>query len=151
MARRRIGGTVILNVECPPSDDVVLTDISRSAADLRVPFTRGILPRLFREKIGPRRPNPGHDGALLITLLDEHTFTWRPMIHSNQLALPTFSGDLGDRGLRHHSALCLSQLTSAIIFVVSKDHRSISVYRHGQAHLDLNADQVSRPANISVT
>ncbi|KAH7710097.1 hypothetical protein AAVH_22618 [Aphelenchoides avenae] len=143
MARRRIGGTVILNFECPPSNDVVLTDLASAAAHLRVPFKCGILVRLCREKNVLRRPNPGHDGALLITLFDEDTFTWKPMINSNQLALPTFSGDLGDRGLRHHSALCLSQLTSSIIFVVSKDHRSISVYQHGQAHLDLNADQVT--------
>lgn len=137
MAQRGIGGTVIVNVECPPSADVVLSDLARVSTNLSVPFERGSLLRLFDES------EPGHDGAVLITLFDEKTFTLKPLIHSKQLSLPNFTGTLGERGLRHHSAVCLSQLTSAPIFVVSKDHRSISLFRHREAHLNLTDDQVS--------
>lgn len=136
MAELGIGGTIVLNVECPPSDDVVLTALAASAANLFVPFTSGILIRLFDESA------PGHDGAVIITLFDEHTFVFKPMVHSKQVSLPTFSGNLGERGLRHYSASCLTQLTSALVFVASKDHRSISAFRHGQQYLNLNDDQV---------
>lgn len=78
MARMRRGGTVVFNLECPPSEDVVLSFISRDSSRLDLPYQREILLRLFDTS------RQGHDGAVFIHLYDEHTLECAPKIHSRQ-------------------------------------------------------------------
>lgn len=76
MARMRRGGTIVFNLERPPSEDVVLSFISRDSCRLDIPYQHGILLRLFDTS------RQGHDGAVFIHLYDEHTLECAPKVHS---------------------------------------------------------------------
>lgn len=138
MAATKTGGTIILNGECPPWDDVVLDFVSSSSFRLDIPLTDGILRHLFDTS------RPGHDGAVLINLFNERTWKFEPKIYSKQNTLPTFPESVHGRGLRHLSAKCLSDVTNALVIVVSEERRTISIFRHGKRHLDLNDTQVTK-------
>lgn len=83
MMRIKRGGTIVFNVECPPSEDPVLSSIfqaSMSPLPERlhdVPYSGGILLDLFDTSHIGR-----HDGAVFINLFDEHTRKCAMKVHS---------------------------------------------------------------------
>ncbi|KAH7694509.1 hypothetical protein AAVH_38442, partial [Aphelenchoides avenae] len=134
MAQKKVGGTIVINIECPPSDDLVLGFISQYSCLLNEPYRSGILLRLFDKN------RAGHDGAVIITVFSNRTWQCDPRVHSSQNTLPTTPEPLNGRGLSHLSAECVSKLSSALVTVVSEERCTISMSRYGHTLRDANAE-----------
>lgn len=111
------------------ASDPVLSDIAQHSNVLNYAFSEGSLFDIFDTS------KRGHDGAAIITLFDEGTGEFSPRIHSTGNMLPADSSHsaaaLADRGLRHHSAFLMSQLTNSTIVTISEERGSISVFHRG--------------------
>lgn len=133
MASEHVGGTVIFNFKRRPWEDLVLADISRRSRRLMEPFPYefGILWKLFDTR------RNGHDGAVIITVFDELGERFVPMMNSTQNLLPTDSdcriAELEEKGVRHLSALRTSELTDALIVVISEESGQMSCIRRKSA------------------
>ncbi|KAH7713079.1 hypothetical protein AAVH_19561 [Aphelenchoides avenae] len=137
MAKRNVGGTIVINIEYPPSDDLVLSLISKYSRLHDEPYHSGILLRLFDKN------KEGHDGAVIVTVFNNATWRCAPRVHSSRNTLPTTPEPLNGRGLRHLSAECISKLSSALVIVVSEERGTISISRRGQTLRDVNVEDVS--------
>jgi diadenylate cyclase len=78
---------------------------------------------------------PGHDGAMVIRNGKASSFGVRLPVSK--------SGNLSDAfGTRHHAALGLSEVTDALVIVVSEERGSISTFRSGRMNPILHKGQI---------
>lgn len=134
MASARRGGTVIFNIRCRPSDELLLREIEENATHVDEPFTTGRLLDIFDTS------KAGHDGAVILRLFN-YFGLFAPTISSLANILPTGHAvgvpQLLNRGLRHNSALAMSLLTNSPIVVVSEQTGEITHVRAGQATVNI--------------
>ena len=81
--------------------------------------------------------NPLHDGAVIIV---------KNKIKAARCVLPISENpDLDSHlGMRHRSALGMSEDTDSFVIVISEETGFISVFNNGKFEIDINADQLKR-------
>ncbi|MCT4671828.1 MAG: diadenylate cyclase CdaA [Prolixibacteraceae bacterium] len=108
-----------------------LSDYSETGEDIHAIISKELLKTIFFKN------SPLHDGAVIVD---------KNIIVSARCILPvtdqrTLSPDLG---LRHRAAIGMSEMTDAIIIVVSEENGTISIVRDGHIYRRLNADEFKK-------
>ena len=123
MGRNRIGALIVFE-RTMPLDDVVSTG-DRIDANIN----QRLIENIFFKN------SPLHDGALIIS---QHRLKAAGCILpvSHDLDIPK------ELGLRHHSAMGISQESDALAIVVSEETGAISIAVHGEFRLRLSAEEL---------
>jgi len=113
-AKMRVGALIVLE------KDIGLKEYYSNATRLDAAFSPKLLVTIFNTH------GPLHDGAIVINKLQQISYAGCILPLSNQEDL---SGNLGTR---HRAALGLSEITDAVILVVSEERGVISIAQGGQ-------------------
>ncbi|MBQ8521084.1 MAG: diadenylate cyclase CdaA [Bacteroides sp.] len=125
MSKGKVGALIVIERNMP------LNDIIRTGETLNATISQRLIENIFFKN------SPLHDGAMII----RHN-----RIEAAGCILPV-SHDLSipkELGLRHRSALGVSQETDALAIIVSEETGGISVAHKGQFHLRLTAEELER-------
>jgi len=123
MGKKRTGALIVMEKNYPLDDVVTTGEVVDAAVNQR------LIENIFFKN------SPLHDGAMIIS---------HKRIKAAGCILPV-SHDLNipkDLGLRHRSALGISQETDAMAVVVSEETGQISIAYKGQFHLHLTAEEL---------
>lgn len=121
LAQARVGALIAIEQTTP------LRDYGRAGSELGSPVSAAILQTLFQSR------GPLHDGAAIIK---DDTITHAGAIFplSDRDRDEGFSAKLGTR---HRAALGLSEVSDALILVVSEERGTVSVARDGTLRVDI--------------
>lgn len=125
MSKSKVGALIVIEKNMP------LNDIIRTGETLNATISQRLIENIFFKN------SPLHDGAMIIS---------HKRIEAAGCILPV-SHDLNipkELGLRHRSALGISQETDALAIIVSEETGGISVAHRGQFHLRLTAEELER-------
>lgn len=123
MSRTKTGALIVMQRKVP------LTDYEKTGEILDAPVNTRLIESIFFKN------SPLHDGAMIIA---------DGMIVAAGCILPV-SHDMDipkELGLRHRSALGMSQVTDALCVVVSEETGNISVASAGEFHLKISAPEL---------
>ncbi len=82
-------------------------------------------------------PNsPGHDGALIVV---ESRFAWMGV----RLPVSQTSKLPAELGTRHHAAMGLAEQSDALVFVVSEERGTISIFKNGEYKIVDQKEQIA--------
>jgi diadenylate cyclase len=113
LGRDRIGALVVLKGRAS------LERYLSGGISLNGRLSRPLLYSIFHPK------TPSHDGAVVIEADRIEKFSVRlPLSHNIK--------EIGDRGTRHTAGLGLSELTDALVIIVSEEHGTITVAENGR-------------------
>lgn len=126
LARRRIGGTIVLE------NETGLRNYIERGRAVNAPPTVELLESIFHTG------SPLHDGAVIINR--------EGMLAAARCILPLTSQPVSSMflGTRHRSALGLSEETDAVIVVVSEERGVVSVAHEGKLYSGLDAEELRR-------
>lgn len=125
LSKGKVGALIVFEKDMP------LKDIIRTGEIINADINQRLIENIFFKN------SPLHDGAMIIS---------QKRIEAAGCILPV-SHDLNipkDLGLRHRSALGVSQETDALAIIVSEETGGISVAYKGQFHLRLTAEELER-------
>ena len=125
MSKGKVGALIVFEKDMP------LKDIIRTGEIINADINQRLIENIFFKN------SPLHDGAMIIS---------HKRIEAAGCILPV-SHDLNipkDLGLRHRSALGVSQETDALAIIVSEETGGISAAYKGQFHLRLTAEELER-------
>jgi uncharacterized protein (TIGR00159 family) len=125
LSKGKVGALIVFEKDMP------LKDIIRTGEIINADINQRLIENIFFKN------SPLHDGAMIIS---------HKRIEAAGCILPV-SHDLNipkDLGLRHRSALGVSQETDALAIIVSEETGGISVAYKGQFHLRLTAEELER-------
>ena len=125
MARRRIGALLVLE------DSTGLDEYVEGGVKLDADITNELIVNIFI-------PNtPLHDGAVIMN---------KEKIRAASCVLPLTDNPniASNYGTRHRAALGLSELTDALILVVSEETGKISICRNGKLTTDFKDDELNK-------
>ena len=125
MARAKVGALIVIERGAP------LEDIADTGERIDARISQRLIENIFFKN------SPLHDGALLIS---------QKRIKAAACILPVSHNQDIPRslGLRHRSALGISQSSDAIAIVVSEETGNISVAMKGELRLRLSAEELER-------
>ena len=106
-----------------------LTPFAESGDRLDAEISKRLLLSIFN------KTSPLHDGAVIIT---------NGRIRAARCILPVSENpDVpASLGLRHRAAIGLSEITDAVVLVVSEETGAMSLVRHGEVHRNLNTSEL---------
>ena len=125
MARRRIGALIVLE------NNTGLDEYCETGVRLDANISNELLVNIFI-------PNtPLHDGAIVVN---------KEKIRAASCVLPLSDNPniASNYGTRHRAALGLSEVTDAIVVVVSEETGNISVCRNGKLHSEFKEDTLKK-------
>lgn len=125
LSKGKVGALIVFEKDMP------LKDIIRTGEIINADINQRLIENIFFKN------SPLHDGAMIIS---------HKRIEAAGCILPV-SHDLNipkDLGLRHRSALGVSQETDALAIIVSEETGGISAAYKGQFHLRLTAEELER-------
>ena len=125
MSKGKVGALIVIEKDMP------LKEIIRTGEVINADINQRLIENIFFKN------SPLHDGAMIIS---------HKRIEAAGCILPV-SHDLNipkDLGLRHRSALGVSQETDALAIIVSEETGGISVAYKGQFSLRLTAEELER-------
>lgn len=125
MSKGKVGALIVIEKNMP------LKDIIQTGETINADINQRLIENIFFKN------SPLHDGAMIIS---------HKRIEAAGCILPV-SHDLNipkELGLRHRSALGVSQETDALAVIVSEETGGISVAYKGQFHLRLTAEELER-------
>ena len=125
MSKGKVGALIVIEKDMP------LNDIIRTGEVINADINQRLIENIFFKN------SPLHDGAMVIS---------HKRIEAAGCILPV-SHDLNipkELGLRHRSALGVSQETDALAIIVSEETGGISVAYKGQFQLRLTAEELER-------
>ena len=125
MSKGKVGALIVIEKDMP------LKEIIRTGEVINADINQRLIENIFFKN------SPLHDGAMIIS---------HKRIEAAGCILPV-SHDLNipkDLGLRHRSALGVSQETDALAIIVSEETGGISVAYKGQFFLRLTAEELER-------
>lgn len=143
LARKRRGGTIIVNYMRRPSRDVILEWLTRRSQDA-VRLDRAFDPELLIEMLATTHMY--HDGAIIITVFnDEWKFSpvirwvriWLPFVGRSRVNLV-----IAGRGTRHVTAFDISEITLADVFVNSEQRGEATLMHQGQVEQNIGDDRI---------
>ncbi|MBQ4520283.1 MAG: diadenylate cyclase CdaA [Bacteroidaceae bacterium] len=125
MSKQKVGALIVIEQEVP------LTEVIRTGDTINANITQRLVENIFFKN------SPLHDGAMIIS---------NNRIKAAGCILPV-SHDLNiprHLGLRHRAALGISQVSDAVVIVVSEQTGAISTAHEGQFRLRLSAEELER-------
>ncbi len=125
LSKGKVGALIVFEKDMP------LKEIIRTGEIINADINQRLIENIFFKN------SPLHDGAMIIS---------HKRIEAAGCILPV-SHDLNipkDLGLRHRSALGVSQETDALAIIVSEETGGISAAYKGQFHLRLTAEELER-------
>lgn len=125
MSKGKVGALIVIEKNLP------LKDIIQTGELINATISQRLIENIFFKN------SPLHDGAMIIS---------QKRIEAAGCILPV-SHDLNipkELGLRHRSALGVSQETDALAIIVSEETGGISAAYKGQFHLRLTAEELER-------
>ena len=123
MSRTKTGALIVLQRKVP------LTDYERTGEQLNAPINARLIESIFFKN------SPLHDGAMIIAH-DKIVAAGCILPVSHDMDIPK------ELGLRHRSALGMSQVTDALCVVVSEETGNISVASGGKFQLKISAPEL---------
>ncbi|MEN8119214.1 MAG: diadenylate cyclase CdaA [Bacteroidota bacterium] len=125
MAKKKTGALIVI------SDDSRLENFSESGTLIDSETSGILLETIFFKN------NPLHDGAVIIV---------KDKIHAAGCILPVSkSKDLPNQyGLRHRSALGISEVTNSLAIVVSEETGKISYFKNGKLHPEIKGTDLRK-------
>ncbi len=121
LAQQRVGALVAIEQTTP------LREYGRAGAELGAPVSAALLQTLFASR------GPLHDGAVIVKEdIVTHAGAIFPL--SDRERDEGFSAKLGTR---HRAALGLSEISDALVLVVSEERGTVSVARDGVLRVDI--------------
>ena len=124
MSLKKIGAIIVIE------QSTKINDIIREGVDLSAKVTSELIQTIFN----PRTPL--HDGAIIIE---------NNQIKAAKCVLPLASENMVPRnvGTRHRAAIGMSEVSDALVIVVSEETGIISFVEDGKMKRDLNGDKLS--------
>ena len=125
MSKQKVGALIVIEQEVPLNEFVRTGDVIDAAISQR------LVENIFFKN------SPLHDGAMIVS---------NNRIKAAGCILPV-SHDLNiprHLGLRHRAALGVSQVSDAIVIIVSEQTGAISLAHEGQFRLRLTAEELER-------
>lgn len=124
MSLKKIGAIIVIE------QSTKINDIIREGVDLSAKVTSELIQTIFN----PRTPL--HDGAVIIE---------NNQIKAAKCVLPLASENMVPRnvGTRHRAAIGMSEVSDALVIVVSEETGIISYVEDGKMRRDLNGDKLS--------
>ena len=125
MSKQKVGALIVIEQEVP------LTEVVRTGDTINANITQRLVENIFFKN------SPLHDGAMIVS---------NNRIKAAGCILPV-SHDLNiprHLGLRHRAALGISQVSDAVVIVVSEQTGAISTAYEGQFRLRLSAEELER-------
>ena len=129
MAKKKTGALIVI------SDDSRLENYSESGTLIESETSGILLETIFFKN------SPLHDGAVIIV---------KDKIHAAGCILPVSkSKDLPNQyGLRHRSALGISEVTNAMVIVVSEETGQISYFKNGKIYPEIKGTDLRKILEI---
>ena len=125
MSRTKTGALIVMQRKVP------LTDFERTGERLDAPINPRLIESIFFKN------SPLHDGAMIIAH-DKIVAAWCILPVSHDMDIPK------ELGLRHRSALGMSQVTDALCIIVSEETGNISVASAGKFRLKISAPELEQ-------
>jgi len=124
MSLKKIGAIIVIE------QSTKINDIIREGVDLSAKVSSELIQTIFN----PRTPL--HDGAVIIE---------NNQIKAAKCVLPLASENMVPRnvGTRHRAAIGMSEVSDALVIVVSEETGTISYVEDGKMRRDLNGDKLS--------
>lgn len=124
MSLKKIGAIIVIE------QSTKINDIIREGVDLSAKVSSELIQTIFN----PRTPL--HDGAVIIE---------NNQIKAAKCVLPLASENMVPRnvGTRHRAAIGMSEVSDALVIVVSEETGTISFVEDGKMKRDLNGDKLS--------
>jgi uncharacterized protein (TIGR00159 family) len=125
MSKQKVGALIVIEQEVP------LNEFVRTGDEIDAAISQRLVENIFFKN------SPLHDGAMIIC---------GKRIKAAGCILPV-SHDLNiprHLGLRHRAALGVSQVSDAIVIIVSEQTGAISMAHEGQFRLRLSAEELER-------
>ena len=124
MSLKKIGALIVIE------QGTKINDIIREGVDLSAKVSSELIQTIFN----PRTPL--HDGAIIIE---------NNQIKAAKCVLPLASENMVPRnvGTRHRAAIGMSEVSDALVIVVSEETGTISYVEDGKMKRDLNGDKLS--------
>lgn len=124
MSLKKIGALIVIE------QSTKINDIIREGVDLSAKVSSELIQTIFN----PRTPL--HDGAVIIE---------NNQIKAAKCVLPLASENMVPRnvGTRHRAAIGMSEVSDALVIVVSEETGTISFVEDGKMKRDLNGDKLS--------
>ena len=123
MGREKVGALIVFE-NSVPLRDYIYTGISVDAA-----ITRQLIRNIFEKN------TPLHDGAMIISNYKIAAATcYLPLSESRDIDK--------DYGTRHRAAVGMSEVSDALIVVVSEETGRLSIAQDGELDADLSADEI---------
>ena len=124
MSLKKIGAIIVIE------QSTKINDIIREGVDLSAKVSSELIQTIFN----PRTPL--HDGAIIIE---------NNQIKAAKCVLPLASENMVPRnvGTRHRAAIGMSEVSDALVIVVSEETGTISYVEDGKMRRDLNGDKLT--------
>ncbi len=125
MSKQKVGALIVIQQEIP------LDDVVRTGDLIDANLSQRLIENIFFKN------SPLHDGAMIVA---------NNRIKAAGCILPV-SHDLNiprHLGLRHRAALGITQVSDAVVIVVSEETGSISTFQNGKYRLRLSAEELER-------
>lgn len=125
MSKQKVGALIVIE------QDVALNEVIRTGDTIDANINQRLIENIFFKN------SPLHDGAMIIS---------HNRIKAAGCILPV-SHDLSiprHLGLRHRAAMGISQISDAVVIIVSEETGSISTARGGKFRLRLTAEELER-------
>ncbi len=122
-AKRRVGALIVLEMQMP------LGDIAQSGTRLDALMSQELLGSIFEPK------TPLHDGAVIVR---------EGIIHAAACILPLAESDNQEFGTRHRAALGISQISDALVIVVSEERGFVTIAQSGNISKPLTKEEFER-------
>lgn len=126
LARRRIGGTIVLE------NETGLRNYIERGRPLNAPPSVELIESIFHTS------SPLHDGAVIVNR--------EGMLAAARCILPLTTQPVSSSflGTRHRSALGLSEETDAVVVVISEERGAVSIAHDGKLYAGLDAEELRR-------
>lgn len=125
MSKQKVGALIVIE------QDIQLNDIVRTGDTIDANLNQRLIENIFFKN------SPLHDGAMIVS---------KNRIKAAGCILPV-SHDLNiprHLGLRHRAALGISQVSDALVVIVSEETGGISIAKNGKFRLRLTAEELER-------
>ncbi len=124
LSKRKVGALIVLERQ------VKLGDIAQSGVKLDAVVTPELLITIFEPK------TPLHDGAVIINT--------QGMIEVAAAILPLAETDNQEFGTRHRAALGISNISDAVVIVVSEERGAVTIASNGTITAPLSQEEFER-------